>query len=153
MAQGKEILVQYKRESADVHWLDLGSKAMSPIRIDYSGLPNEERGGAPSQLLCASLTYCVAATFATALTGRGATIKSMTARGVLEQDRDASQRMKVARLRVEVAVEVGEADIETFEKCRRIMSHGCRIGYSLQQGIAVEETYRRIEPLNHREIE
>jgi len=143
MAELKPLVVEYKRESDEVHCLTIDSKALPAIRIDYSGLPPAERGGTASQLLCASAAFCVAATFATALAGRGATINSMTARGVLEQDRDESRRLKVARIRVEVEVDVEPKDIETFEKCRRIMRHGCLVGYSLQQGIEVQEVFRR----------
>ncbi|MCX7016877.1 MAG: OsmC family protein [Candidatus Sumerlaeota bacterium] len=143
MPEPKPIVVEYSREGEEAHLLRLGSRAMSDIRIEYAGLPPEERAGSASQLLCASLTFCVAATFSTALAGRGAAIKSMKARGALEQDRDANQRMKVARIRVEVEVDVEEKDIETFEKCRRIMRHGCLIGYSLEQGVEVEQVFRR----------
>jgi len=141
----KEILVKYERQGDDRHSLFMGSEALPNISIDYTGISPDQRGGTASRLLCASALYCFASTLGSALTARGAKIKSLSGRAFAEQDRDDYFRTKVARMRIEIDVHVDDADLPVLEKCRAIMERGCLVTYSIGEGIEVEHIIRRSE--------
>jgi len=141
----KEILVKYQRQGDDRHSLFMGSEGLPNISIDYTGIPQDQRGGTASRLLCASALYCFASTLGSALTARGAKIRSLSGRAVLEKGRDDYYRPKVSRIRIEMDVDVADADLPVLEKCKSVMEHGCLVTYSLEEGIEVEHIIRRSE--------
>ncbi|MCL4466816.1 MAG: OsmC family protein [Chloroflexi bacterium] len=146
MAEDSEITVGYRREGEDIHHLLLGSDAVEDIRIDYSGIPSDQRGGTASKLLCAAALYCFASTLASALNARGARIESLTARAVARKGRDDYYRTKLQDIRIEVDVDLDQEDLPILEKCDKIMQRGCLITYSLTEGIEVEHAIRLSEP-------
>ncbi len=143
MDDEKEVAVEYRREGDDRHILALGSKAIPEIKIDYTGIPKDERAGTAQRLLAASALYCFASTLGSALAARGATIKSLTGRAVSEKDKDEYYRTKLSNIRIEVEVDVNDGDLPTLEKCEKIMENGCLITYSLNQGVEVEHAIKR----------
>jgi len=134
------IKVQYRRESDDVHVLSPGSPALPEIRIDYAGIPEDQRAGTATRLLCAAALYCQAATLGAALTSRKAKVKTLTGEAVPERGRDERGRSKVSKITIKMQVEVGAADQAVLNKCRLIMRSGCLITNSLSDGIATEYT-------------
>ncbi len=143
MEQNNEIVVEYRRQGDDVHLLDVGSVAIPNLTIDYTDIPRAQRGGTATRLLSAAALYCFAGTLATALASRGATINSMTGRAVATRGKDANNRSKITDIRVEIDVEVNDADLPILEKCQRIMQSGCLVTYSLDNAVHVEHVIRR----------
>jgi uncharacterized OsmC-like protein len=146
MAEDSEITVGYRREGDDIHHLLLGSDAVDDIRIDYTGIPNDQRGGTASKLLCAAALYCFASTFASALKARGARIESLSAKAVANKGRDDYYRTKLQDIRIEVDVDLGDTELPILEKCEKIMQRGCLVTYSLSEGIEVEHAIHLVEP-------
>ena len=142
-ANGPEI-VEYTRESKDVHHYRLGSHHVSEIALDYTGVEYADRGSAAMQFIGASAVHCLAGTVATFLEGRGVVIHSLTGRATVEQDTNSERRVQVSRLKVEVEVEIDDKDAEMLEKARLIIEErGCLITYSLQKAMQVEHIIRR----------
>ncbi len=50
----KEILVKYERQGEDRRSLFMGSEGLPNISIDCTGIPQDQRAGTASRLLCAS---------------------------------------------------------------------------------------------------
>jgi uncharacterized OsmC-like protein len=139
------ISVEYRRESDDIHVLSTGSPALPEIRIDYTGIPVDQRAGTATRLLCAAALYCQAATLGAALSSRGAKIGSLTGAAVPERGRDERGRSKVSKIALQMQVEVGAADQAVLNKCRLIMRNGCLITNSLESGVATESAIEQIE--------
>ena len=135
---GNEITVQYVRDGEDVHRLITGSEAFPEIRIEYSNIPPEKRGGNAVRLLCASNLYCFTSTLAAALTARGACVRSMTGKATALKEKDEIRRTKVTAIRISIHVTLDEKDGPILEKCRKIMQRGCLITYSLEDAIEIE---------------
>jgi uncharacterized OsmC-like protein len=137
-------IIGYERAGDDAHILRMDSDALSDIHIDYSGIPKESRGGTSVKLLGASCLYCFAATFASALTGRGIEIKSMKGRVSLDKDKDDVFRTRISRMKITLDVEIDEKDSDVFEKCRKIMERGCLLTYTLEEAIDIEHEIHKI---------
>jgi uncharacterized OsmC-like protein len=67
----------------------------------------------------------------------------LNGRAFAEKDRDDYFRTKVARIHIEIDVDVADADLPLLEKCKAIMERGCLVTYSLGEGIEVEHIIRR----------
>ncbi len=145
MEEEKEIRVEYKREGDDGHFLSTGFKPLPDIKIDYTGIPQDQRGGTATRLLCASALYCFASTLGSSLVARGVKIRSMSGKAVAQKAQDDYKRTKVERIRIEIEVDVDDADIPTLEKCKVIAERGCLISYSLEGGVEVEKVIRRFK--------
>jgi len=143
MDDEKEVTVEYRREGDDRHILALGSKAIPEIKIDYTGIPKDERAGTSQRLLAASALYCFASTLGAALSARNVTIKSLTGRASSEKEKDDYYRTKVSRIQIDIQVDVNDSDLPTLEKCEKFVENGCLITYSIGQGIEVEHTIQK----------
>jgi uncharacterized OsmC-like protein len=142
MMAEETLSVLYSREGTDSHLLVLGSPALQDLRIDYAGLPEEARGGTATRLLCAAALYCFASTLGSALTARGARVRSLTGRVTAVKGRDDYYRTRIKRLRIEVDVDLHPEDLPLLAKCEEIAERGCLMTYSLSEGIAVEHIVR-----------
>jgi uncharacterized OsmC-like protein len=138
-----EIVVGYRREGDGRHVVSLDAPSLQDIRIDHTGISREERAGTATRLLCASALYCFASTLGSALEARGAEIRGLTGRAIAQKGRDDYCRTRVSRIRLEIDVDLDEADLPILEKCRAIMARGCLVTYSLMEGIEVEHVIRR----------
>ena len=138
------IEVGYERLNDDEHVIQLDSESLTDIQVDYTGIPQEERGGTAAKLLGASCLYCFASTLGTALTTRGAEVKSMKGRVSLEKGKDEIRRTKVTEMTITVDVEIDDKDEETLEKCKKIMNRGCLITYTVEESIDVEYEINRV---------
>jgi len=141
-----EITVEYVREGEDLHRLITGSDAFPEIRIDYSNIPPDKRGGSAVRLLCASNLYCFAGTLAAALTARGADVKSMTGKATALKEKDEIRRTKITEIALSIDVALYEKDMPVFEKCKKIMQRGCLITYSLEDAIEIKYEINTIKP-------
>lgn len=137
-----EIVVEYERDGETRHFLNLGSKAMPDLGIDYTGIPPAERGGTANRLLCASALYCYASTLAAALTARGVKNPGIKGRATSETIKDEFQRTKINKIKIEIAVSLEDKYLPVLEKCKKIMEKGCFVTFSLESGIAVEHLIR-----------
>jgi len=145
MTEEKAFIVEYKREGDDHHYLTFGSKALPDISIDYTGMTQEQRAGTARKLLSAAALYCFASTLGSSLRARGVNIKSLWGRASAETGQDDYKRTKVAKIRIEVDVDLDDADLPVLEKCSTIAERGCLVTYSLEEGIEVEKEIRRVQ--------
>lgn len=143
MQEEKEVVVEYRREGDNQHILTLGTAAIPEIRIDYTGIPKEQRAGTAQRLLAASALYCFASTLGSALSARNVAIRSLTGKATSEKEKDDYYRTKVSRIQINIEVDVAESDLPTLEKCAKFVENGCLITYSIGQGIEVEHTIKR----------
>jgi uncharacterized OsmC-like protein len=141
---GSEITVEYVRHGEDLHRLITGSGALPEIQIDYSNIPPDKRGGNAVRLLCASNLYCFAATLASALTARGAELKSMTGKATAIKEKDEIRRTRITEIMISIDVELDDKDMPVFEKCKKIMQRGCLITYSLEDAMEIEYEINRL---------
>lgn len=139
MSEGNDHLeVNYRRESDDVHVLELNCAALPELRIDYTGIPVEERGGTAARLLAAAALYCFSSTLGSALKARGAHVESLTGSAVAIKGRDDYYRTKLTDIKLSVDVCLPPAEAPILDKCEQIAERGCFITYSLTEGIEVE---------------
>lgn len=143
-ANEDETVVDYRRDGEDIHHLVMNSRALPEIRINYTGIPMDERGGTAVRLLCASMLYCFAATLASALSARGASIKAMTGRATGIRAKDEVRRTKVTEVNIAIDVDLDDKDVPILEKCKKIMKHGCLVTYSVEDAIEVEYDIQRV---------
>jgi uncharacterized OsmC-like protein len=139
-----ELTVEYIRDGEDMHRLTMGSDAIPEITIDYADIPPDKRGGNAVRLLCAANLYCFAGTLATALTARGADVKSMTGKATALKEKDEIRRTKITEIAISIDVALDEKDVPVFEKCKKIMQRGCLVTYSLEDAIEIEYEINRI---------
>ena len=107
MTDENEINVGYERLNADEHLLKMGSDSLSNIQIDFRGIPEENRGGNAVRLFGASCLYCFAQTLDTAMSVRGAEVKSMTGLVSMVKGKDEIRRTKVTDMNITIEVEIG----------------------------------------------
>ncbi|MHB1134290.1 MAG: OsmC family protein [Chloroflexota bacterium] len=138
MSENSELEVGYRREGDDVHVLTLGIPALPEIRIDYTGIPIEDRGGTAARLLAAAALYCFSSTVGAALKGRGAEIKTLEGTAVASKGKDMYYRTKVTDIKISLNVEVDEKSAALVQKAEQIADRGCFITYSISEGIDVE---------------
>jgi osmotically inducible protein OsmC len=145
MSDEEEIIVEYSRDNNDNHTLMMSSDAMQDIRVDYTDIPADQRGGTAVKLLCASTLYCFAATLGSALIARKANVKSLTGKATAVKEQDDFFRTIVSEILIEVAVEIDDEDLPILEKCEKIMERGCLVTYSLDEAITIEHKITRKE--------
>lgn len=145
MPSQNDIIVGYTRRGDHEHVLSLDSAAMPDIHIEYANVPEDQRGGTATKLVAGAALYCYASTLVTALTTRGASIRSMSGRATAERDRDEHGRSKVTKIKLEIDVDVSDEDEAILDRCQKIMKAGCLITYSFAQGIPIEYEMRRLE--------
>jgi uncharacterized OsmC-like protein len=137
------IRVSYRREGDDIHCLTLGSTALPDFKIDYSGIAKSERAGTATKLLCSAILYCFASTLASALISRGASVKSLAGSATATKARDSYHRTKIGDIRLEIEVDIDDADLPILDRCRDLMEQGCLVSYSVNQGIEIDHVIRR----------
>jgi osmotically inducible protein OsmC len=146
MTDEQKFSVTYERQGNDGHRVGLGLAALSDLKVDYTGIPQEQRGGTATRLLLASALYCFASTFASALKARGADILGLTGRASCEKGRDSAYRTKILSMRIELYVAIDDKDAAVLEKAKLLMEKGCLVTYSLEDAIEIEHEIRRVNP-------
>lgn len=128
--------IKYHREG-DVHIIETGNAALGTIRIDQTGIPQEERAGTAKQLLAASALYCYCAALDSALKARGAEYSTIDAVATIEAGKNARGLSRVNGIALKTKVKLDESDSAVFERCEKVMSYGCLVTSSLHDGIEV----------------
>ena len=82
---------------------------------------------------------------ASALTARGADVRSMTGKAVALKEKDEIRRTRITEITISIDVELDDKDILVFEKCKKIMQHGCLITYSLEDAVEIEYEINRFQ--------
>jgi organic hydroperoxide reductase OsmC/OhrA len=141
MSEGNDHLeVNYRREGDDVHVLQLNCDALPELRIDYTGIPVEDRGGTAARLLAAAALYCFSSTLGSALKSRGAHVESLAGHAVATKGRDDYYRTKLTDIKISLEVCLPPEEAPILDKCEQIADRGCFITYSLNEGIEVAHT-------------
>lgn len=137
----QEIEVTFVQQG-DIYTLHTGSPVLGDIVMDYSGFPEDARGGNSSILLLSAALSCYCGSLRAALVARDIPFRSLrgTARGVKRMN--AAGAMRLAEIALEVAVDVDDAAAPGLEHCAAVVKH-CLITASLFEGIAVTHSVRR----------
>lgn len=115
-----------------------------PLVLDFTGIPAEERGGTAKKLLAASAMSCFCAALGGALTARGAGLGAIRGTASAQTGPDASGRVRVLALRLDIEVEIPEDDEAILERCLKLLKTGCLVTASLEPGISVEHHVRPV---------
>jgi hypothetical protein len=95
-------VVEYHSEGGDKHIFSTDMPAFPGLTIDFTGIPDCQRGGVASRLLCFAALYCFCNTFVNELTGCGAVIKSLTGRGIPTKTQDDYHRTRIKKIFIDV---------------------------------------------------
>ena len=137
----REIVVQFVQEG-DVCTIHTGSPVLGDIVMDYSGYPEDARGGNSSILLLSAALSCYCGSIRAALVARDIPFRAIraTAKGIKRPNADGA--MRLASIDISVAVEADEAYAEKVDHCAAIIKQ-CLITASLFEGIDVKHSVRR----------
>ena len=125
-----EVVVSYDREG-EKQTIHTGSKILGDLDIDYTGVPEDERGGTAKQLLASSALYCFWGALGKALETRGAKYERITGTATLETGLDEKKRARVTGIALNVTVFMDEEFEFIFERVEKIMQQGCLVTASL----------------------
>jgi osmotically inducible protein OsmC len=128
--------VKYTR-TGDVHTFETGLPGFEKIVVDHTGVPEDQRGGVAKQLLAAAALSCYTSALAGALEARGAKFTSIEAESDMSMGPNAVGQGRVKKIDLHVTVNMDAEDESTFERCAKIMRHGCLVTGSLEDGIAM----------------
>lgn len=131
--------IKYHREG-DVHIIETGSRALGTIRIDQTGVPQEERAGTAKQLLGASALFCYCAAVDAFLKARAADYLTMDAEALVETGTNDQGLGRITSLSLKAVVRIDEDDAAVFERCQKAMRQGCLVTNSLKEGIKTTYT-------------
>ncbi len=134
-----DLTISYTREG-EFQVIKTGSPALGDINIDYTGVPEEARGGTAKQLLASSALYCFCGAFAKALTTRGGNYDSITGTATISTGVDDKKRARVTGIVLDVTVTMPEEESFVFERVEKIMQQGCLVTASLHAAFPVTYT-------------
>ncbi len=103
----REIEVGFVQEG-DVYTIHTGSPVLGDIVMDYSGLPEEERGGNSSILLLSAALCCYCGSIRAALIARDVPFRSLRAKAKGLKRMNAEGAMRLTDITLDVAVDVDE---------------------------------------------
>ncbi len=128
--------VDYSRKGS-LQTLHTHSPVLGDIKIDNSGVPEEQRGGTAKQLLASAALYCFCGAFAKALETRGAVYESISGKATLETGVDEKKRARVTSITLDVTVVMDEEYEFIFERVEKIMQQGCLVTASLENAFPI----------------
>lgn len=137
----QEIEVRFEQKG-DVYTVHTGSPVLGDIVMDYSGYPEESRGGNSSILLISAALSCFCGSVRAALVARGVPFRSLQAVGKGVKTMNEQGSMRLSSLSIEVSVDLDDEWLPQLEHCAKIVKR-CLITASLLDGIAVEHHIRR----------
>lgn len=146
MSEKKGVSVECRYEIGKSQVFKTGARSLPEIRFDFADLTREEVNGehlGARLLLCAALA-CYTNTFVNALKATGVETRSLSARAIIEKERDDILRTRYTRILLELEVGVDEKDDATFERIREDMERGSLLTYSLEEGIETEYDVRKV---------
>ena len=140
MGNNEEVLVEYNRESAEVHHFSVGAAGLPEIKIDRTGFTPEELSNDHygARLLCSAALSCFTNTFANSLIRAGVSVKGMRANATIEKDKDDTFRTRYTAMALNVEVDIDEAALPVFEKVKAKMEQGSLVTYSLEEVMEIE---------------
>lgn len=137
----QSIQVSFVQEG-DVYTVHTGSSVLKDIVMDYTGVPETERGGNSSTLLIAAALSCFCGS-----TGRrswrGGSLSALSGRrepGTKEPNADGA--MRLVGIDIDVTVDADEAYAAKVDHCAKIVKN-CLITASIFEGINVSHSVRR----------
>lgn len=119
-----------------------GAAPLSRLAMDEPMPLGEARGPNATDLLCAAVANCLAASLLMCLQKSRATVASLTATATATIERNDQGRLRIGRIDVEIAPGLGSDDAAKLERCRGLFESFCTVTASLRQGIPVEVTLR-----------
>ena len=137
----QEIEVRFEQKG-DVYTVHTGSPVLGDIVMDYTGYPEDARGGNSSILLISAALSCFCGSVRAALVARGVPFRSLQAVGKGTKTMNEQGSMRLSSLSIDVAVDLDDAWLPQLEHCAKIVKR-CLITASLLDGIAVEHHIRR----------
>ena len=137
----QEIEVRFEQKG-DVYTVHTGSPVLGDIVMDYTGYPEDARGGNSSILLISAALSCFCGSVRAALVARGVPFRSLQAVGKGVKTMNEQGSMRLSSLDIDVAVDLDDAWLPQLEHCAKIVKR-CLITASLLDGIAVAHHIRR----------
>lgn len=137
----QEIKVSFVQEG-DIYTVHTGSPVLKDIVMDYTGIPEDSRGGNSSILLIASALSCYCGSLRAAMVSRGVKLRSLSAQGTGFKEANEDGAMRLARIALDVTADIDDADVAAFDHCLRIVKN-CLITASIFEGIEVTHSTRR----------
>lgn len=134
-----EVIVSYDREG-EKQTIHTGSKVLGDLGIDYTDVPEDERGGTAKQLLASAALYCFCGALGKALETRGAKYERIEGAATLETGLDEKKRARVTGIVLDVAVHMDEEFEFIFDRVEKIMQQGCLVTASLHAAFPI--TYK-----------
>ena len=122
----QSIQVSFVQEG-DVYTVHTGSSVLKDIVMDYTGVPETERGGNSSTLLIAAALSCFCA---------------IRAQGTGTKEPNADGAMRLVGIDIDVTVDADEAYAAKVDHCAKIVKN-CLITASIFEGINVSHSVRR----------
>ena len=104
----QSIQVSFVQEG-DVYTVHTGSPVLKDIVMDYTGVPETERGGNSSTLLIAAALSCFCGSIRAALVARGVPFHAIRAQGTGTKEPNADGAMRLVGIDIDVTVEADEA--------------------------------------------
>ncbi len=138
-----DIVVNFRREG-EVQTLDTGSRVLGDIVLDYTGMPEGERGGNAQRLVASAALYCFSGALAKALSTRGADYTRITGKAELQTALDDKKRNRISGIAITVNVEMPEENAFIFERVEKIMQQGCLITASLEPAFPITYTMNHV---------
>ena len=132
----QSIQVSFVQEG-DVYTVHTGSSVLKDIVMDYTGVPETERGGNSSTLLIAAALSCFCGSIRAALVARG-----VRAQGTGTKEPNADGAMRLVGIDIDVTVDADEAYAAKVDHCAKIVKN-CLITASIFEGINVSHSVRR----------
>ena len=126
----QSIQVSFVQEG-DVYTVHTGSSVLKDIVMDYTGVPETERGGNSSTLLIAAALSCFCGS-----------IRAALVQGTGTKEPNADGAMRLVGIDIDVTVDADEAYAAKVDHCAKIVKN-CLITASIFEGINVSHSVRR----------
>lgn len=130
-------------QEGDVYTVHTGSPVLKNIVMDYTGIPEAERGGNSSVLLVAAALSCFCGSIRAALVARGVPFRSIRAEGTGTKEANADGAMRLAAIDINVTVDADDAYAAKVDHCAKIVKN-CLITASLCEGVRVSHHVSRV---------
>ena len=137
----RKIQVSFVQEG-DVYTVRTGSPVLKDIVMDYTGIPETERGGNSSTLLVAAALSCFCGSIRAALVARGVPFRAVRAQGTGTREPNADGAMRLTAIDIDVTVDADDAYAAGIDHCAKIV-RSCLVTASLFEGINVSHHVRR----------
>lgn len=134
-AMSQTVQVSFVQEG-DVYTVHTGSPVLKDIVMDYTGIPEAERGGNSSALLVASALSCFCGSIRAALVAREVPFRAIRAEGTGTKEANADGAMRLTSIDISVTVDADDAYADKIAHCAKIVRN-CLVTASLCEGVRV----------------